>query len=192
MGTGDTWSWSGADTATKKAVDSLKWKWKMSLILNLLFCVFLSFCSLIPALAGIRTANWDEWVTWWLTLLVLTFPCLWLIDFECWGDLQALVWSLFIKACFQEITGICEIPLVKCIWSKYFLDPHRAGPVIMSSLMSPGAHRCLGQPEELCYCLQTELASCFQKVVVIPWSPLAVSFYVFHLFIFLELYKFVN
>lgn len=132
----------------------------------------------------------------WVSYLVTHFACFDLsVPVANWfwvrRDLQALGWSLFIKACFQEITGICEIPLVKCIWSKYFLDPHRAGPVIMSSLMSPGAHRCLGQPEELCYCLQTELASCFQKVVVIPWSPLAISFF-FHLFIFLELYKFVN
>lgn len=79
---GEVQSWSGTENTTKQAINSLKWKWKMSFVLNRLFCVFL---SLIPTLVGIRTTNWDEWVTWWLTLLVLTFPCLWLIDFECLG-----------------------------------------------------------------------------------------------------------
>lgn len=162
MGKGDVWSWSGTETVTKRAVESLKWKWKMSFILSLLFLCFPLFLLFNSRPSCIRKANWDERVTGWVTLLVLTFPCLWLIDFECWGDLQALVWSLFIRACFQEITRICEMPLVNWIGSKYFLNQHRPGPGIMSSLMSPGAHGCLCQPEELgCY-LQTELASCFQ------------------------------
>lgn len=86
----------------------------------------------------------------------------------------------------KDLQGtICEL----CVRSKYFLDRHRAGPMSTSSLMSPGACGCLCQPKQLCCYLQIELASCFQKVVVIPGSSLNVSFHIFHLFIFLKVIK---
>ena len=96
----------------------------------------------------------------------------WFLVLEASGSASISLVTVITRACFQEISRICEVLLVNCIWSKCFLGQPWAGPdrelipEPRSSQTSVPAFRAVLLFE----------ASCFQEVVLVLWSPLAVSF----------------
>lgn len=163
-------------------VNFLKWKWKISFILNLLFCIFLSALYLPPQSASEPLTEMSELLDDSLCLF-WPFSCLWLIYSEWWGSASISLVTVYKGLFSRDHKDLQDTISELRIWSKYFLD-QCAGPMIMSSLISPGAHACASLRNSVG--TRKQLASCSQKFVVIP-VVIVGSFFSHFSLIFLEL-----